>query len=150
MGPSKTSNGKFEMDMLDWEIVELLQKNEKLTFAQLALKLGLSHANVVDRIKRLGALILNYWKEREGQSADFAITAFIRLRLPNDKVKRRISRAPEVRECYQIGEPRVFQIKIMVRDSEHLRRSVETLKTAGDALTLIVLWPMVVPKLTAG
>ena len=120
--------------MVDWEIVELLQRDGRVSIAQLARKLRMAPPSVAERIKRLekGGVILGYRAEIEPRALGLGIIAFVRVRIhpPSyDDFLRFVAESPEVRECFQIGEPNSFQVKVTVRDVEHLR--VFTLKLAG-------------------
>ena len=41
------------LDNLDWQILNLLQQNAKLTFAEIGKKLDVAHSTVYDRIQRM-------------------------------------------------------------------------------------------------
>lgn len=132
-----------EIDMFDWEIVELLRQDGRISMAQLARKLRMSHPSVADRIGRLEtAVIVGYRAEIDVVALGFLITAIVRvhLRKPDyDEFVRLVSEAPEVRKCLQVAEPSAFQLKVTMRDIEHLRRFAIMLNGFGGTATSIVL-----------
>src|SRR6266576_4001632 len=134
----------LEIDTVDWEIIELLQRDGRTSTAHLSRKLRMSPPSVADRIKRLeeAGVIAGYRAEVNVQALGLYITAFVRLclRAPNyDEFIRVLSETPEVRECCQISEANIFQVKIITRDIDHLRDLMVKLTAFGDTVTSIVL-----------
>jgi Lrp/AsnC family transcriptional regulator, leucine-responsive regulatory protein len=140
----KSMDDSCEMDMVDWEIVELLQQDGRASVAQLARHLRMSPPSVAERIKSLerAGVIIGYQAEIDVQALGLAVTAFIRVHLQPanyDEFLRSMSAVPEVRECVQIAEPNCVQLKVTVRDIEHLRRIALKLNGFGNTATAIVL-----------
>jgi Lrp/AsnC family transcriptional regulator, leucine-responsive regulatory protein len=137
--------------MIDWEIVELLQRDGRVSIAQVGRKLRMAPPSVADRIKRLerAGVITGYRADIDPQALGLVITAFIRVHIcPTiyDEFVRLIAGAPEVRECFQIGEPNSFQVKATVRDIKHLLRFALKLNGLGETVTSIVLSNPLKPK----
>jgi Lrp/AsnC family transcriptional regulator, leucine-responsive regulatory protein len=134
----------FEMDMVDWEIVELLQRDGRVSIAQIGRKLRMAPPSVADRIRRLekAGVILGYRADIDAQALGLVITAFIRIHIhptSYDEFFCAVSNAPEVRECFQVAEPNLFQVKVTARDLKHLLRFALKLNGFGDTVTSIVL-----------
>ena len=127
------------MDMADWDIIELLQKQSGMSLAQISRRLGLSPPSIADRIKRLAEGLLDPGPISDPQGPNSGVSAFLRLRVREPKLLKRLSKTPEVQECHRIGEPNVVQLKITASNLEHLRRCVNKLKTFGDERTAIVI-----------
>ena len=132
-------NGSFKMDMLDWDIIELLQKESGMSLAQISRRLGLPQPSIADRINRLAEGLMDWGPISDSQAPNSGVSAFLRLGVREPKLLKRLSKTPEVRECHRIGEPNVFQLKIIASNLAHLRRWVDKLKTFGDGLTAIVI-----------
>jgi DNA-binding Lrp family transcriptional regulator len=49
----KIKNQSVILDNLDWQILNLLQQNAKLTFAEIGKNLDVAHSTVYDRIQRM-------------------------------------------------------------------------------------------------
>lgn len=133
-----------ELDMIDWEVVELLQRDGRVSIAQVARKLRMAPPSVADRIKRLekAGVIVAYRADIDPQALGLVITALIRVRIcPSryDEFLRLVSEAPEVRECLQVAEPNSFQVRVTVRDLKHLLRFDLKLNGFGETSTSIVL-----------
>jgi Lrp/AsnC family leucine-responsive transcriptional regulator len=138
--------------MVDWEILELLQRNGRVSIAQLARTLRMSAPSVAERIKRLenAGIIIGYRAEIDPQAVGLAITAFVRvnIRPPSyEEFLGLLAEANEVRECSQVAEPNSFQVKVTVRNIEHLRQFTLKLNGFGDTLTSIVLSNPMRPKI---
>jgi Lrp/AsnC family leucine-responsive transcriptional regulator len=134
----------FEMDSVDWEIIELLQRDGRMSIAHVARELRMSPPSVAGRIKRLekASVIVGYHADVDAKALGFPIIAFVRLHLhkpDHEEFVRLISEAPEVRECFQVAEPNAFQVKVTVRDIEHLRRVTLELNGFGNTVTSLVL-----------
>jgi Lrp/AsnC family transcriptional regulator, leucine-responsive regulatory protein len=130
--------------MVDWEIVELLQRDGRVSIAQIGRRLRMAPPSVADRIKRLekAGVIIGYRAEIDAHALGLAITAFIRIHIcptSYDELLRVVSTAPEVRECLQVAEPNFFQIKVTVRDIKDLFRFALKLNGLGETATSIVL-----------
>jgi len=134
----------LELDIVDWEVVELLQRDGRVSIAQVARKLRMAPPSVADRIKRLekAGVIIGYRADIDPQALGLVIMAFIRVRIrpPSyDEFLRAVSEAPEVRECFQVAEPNSFQVRVTVRDLKHLLRLAVKLNGFGETVTSIVL-----------
>ena len=132
-------NSSFKMDMADWDIIELLQKESGMSLAQISRRLGLPPPSIADRINRLAEGLMDWGPISDSQAPNSGVSAFLRLGVREPKLLKRLSKTPEVRECHRIGEPNVFQLKIIASNLAHLRRWVDKLKTFGDGLTAIVI-----------
>jgi Lrp/AsnC family leucine-responsive transcriptional regulator len=104
----------------------------------------MSPPSVAERIKRLerAGIIVGYRAEISMEALGLPITALVRLHLRNpdsDEFVRLISDAPEVLECVQVAEPKVFQVRASLRDVNHLRRFTSVLNGFGDTVTSLVL-----------
>ena len=138
--------------MVDWEIVELLQGDGRVSIAQVARKLRMAPPSVADRIKRLenAGVITGYRADINPRALGLMVTAFIRVHIQPptyDEFVRLVSGAPEVRECFQIAEPNSFQVKATVQDIEHLLRFALKLNGLGETVTSIVLSNPLKPKI---
>ena len=49
----KVKNGKLLLDDLDIEILRLLRENAKLTYTEIARRLGVAHSTIYERIRKL-------------------------------------------------------------------------------------------------
>ena len=138
--------------MIDWEVLELLQRDGRVSIAQVARKLRMAPPSVADRITRLekAGVIIGYRADIDPQAIGLVIMAFIRVRIrpPSyDEFLRVVSEAPEVRECFQVAEPNSFQARVTVRDLTHLLRFAQKLNGFGETFTSIVLSNPLKPKI---
>lgn len=112
------------LDSTDIQILNLLQKNAKLTIKELAEELNLTTSPVFERIKRLEkegiiegyVALLSHEKIGKGQ------VVFCNVQMPNytnENIKRfenLIREMPEVLECYHLAGSVDYQLKVYVKD----------------------------------
>src|SRR5207249_6930133 len=89
------------------EILKLLQKNPRMSIAELARKIGMSNPAAKERVRRLekSGVIAGYRLFFFTQKTAYEITAFVRIRpLPGrlPKIAALAQHIPEVVECHRI------------------------------------------------
>ena len=120
------------IDNTDKKILQLLQKNGKLTHKELAQQLNLSITPIYERVKRLEltgyiekyVAIVN--KHKVGKS----LMVFCNVSLKDhskDALKNfqeEVSQRKEIMECYVIGVMLDFLLKIVVKDMDHYNQFI--------------------------
>jgi Lrp/AsnC family leucine-responsive transcriptional regulator len=135
-------NGK--LDGVDWKLLQALQENARLSFAELGRRIGLSPPAVAERVRKLedAGIITAYRAEIEPQAIGLPITAFVRLSTPPDRYPRVIELAqqlPEILECHHIAGGDAFVFKVAVVSVVQLEAVIGQLSTYGQTTTSIVL-----------
>ncbi|MDE3124072.1 MAG: Lrp/AsnC family transcriptional regulator [Bacteroidota bacterium] len=114
------------LDKTDWEILQLLESNARLTIKEIADKVHLSTSPVHDRIKKLEQLgvieqyvtLLNAAKVNKG----LWVICYVSLKQHNKsaglKFIKAIQAMEEVKECYNISGEFDFMLKVAVKDME--------------------------------
>jgi Lrp/AsnC family transcriptional regulator, leucine-responsive regulatory protein len=131
-------------DEIDWKILELLQKNSRLSFAQIGREIGLSASAVADRIERLEdvGVIKGYSVLIDPKKIGLSISAFISISLSNTNYKpfvNSLSNFPEMVQCSRVTGKDCLIMKFHLKDSSHLEKLIDKLAVHGNPSTLIVL-----------
>ena len=124
----KTDNFSVKnLDIIDFELLRMLQKDAKLTIKEIAIRVNLSPTPVYERIKRLEkkGLIEKYIAIVNAEKAGKNLTVFCNIILKEhtkeivNKFVRDIVSLKEVVECYNISGDYDFLLKIVTKDMKH-------------------------------
>ena len=115
-----------KIDRIDRQILELLQKNSRMTAQEIGEKVGLSSSPVLRRIRMLedAHLIRGYVALVDQKLVGFPVSVFVSIRLERQQedVLKRFSRAvadwPEVLECYLMTGRHDFLLRVIVDSLE--------------------------------
>jgi Lrp/AsnC family leucine-responsive transcriptional regulator len=137
------------MDATDRKILEIVQGNGALTYAEIGAYVGLAASSVNDRLKRLRAegALRRMTADVDPAALDLKLLAFI-LVVVEDGVaetefRARMLAAPEVLECHHVTGEFSYMLKLRLRDTAQLERFLmDTLKAGkgvGRTQTVIAL-----------
>jgi Lrp/AsnC family leucine-responsive transcriptional regulator len=146
MATEQRQNGRpavdVELDQVNAQLLEHLQRDARVTMAELGRRVGLSAPAVADRVARLeeGGAITGYRAEVDPRALGYALTAIIRIRpAPRElnKVAELAQRTPEVVECNRVTGEDCFFMKVHLRDVTHLEEVIDTFIPYGVTTTSI-------------
>jgi Lrp/AsnC family leucine-responsive transcriptional regulator len=142
MDPS-LRNGKL-LDQIGWKLLHELQRNGRLSYAELGRRVGLTTPAVVERVRRMeeAGIIIGYHADIDPLKVGMPITAFIRMSVVGDvfnKITALVKTLPEVVECHRGTGADSFIMKVHVRSVEHLESLIDRLTPCGTTSTSIVL-----------
>jgi len=135
-----------ELDAIAWKIVEALQRNARVTFAELGRKVGLSTPAVAERVHRLeeAGVITGYHASIDGSRLGVPIRILMRLTIPGGDLQ--ISRTvtairdlAEIRRCHRITGSESFLIEADVVSIRHMEALIDRLSALGATSTSTVL-----------
>lgn len=115
------------LDRFDQRILELLQKDGRLTNQELADKIGLSPSPCLRRVRALEdqGIIAGYRALVDAKKLGLTLTALIHISMDRHTPERfanfenKVSVLPEVLECLLItGQDADYQLKVIVRDMD--------------------------------
>ncbi len=114
----------LRLDIIDRKILEILQKDAKITNAQLAKEIGLSPAPTLERVKKLeqSGLIKSYHATLDKEKLGLGVNIFILVSLSSHKMNQikafvdKINTIKEVVECHHITGQGDFLLKVLVKD----------------------------------
>jgi Lrp/AsnC family transcriptional regulator, leucine-responsive regulatory protein len=131
------------LDEVNRRLLAQLQREARLSLAELARRVGLSAPAVAERLQRLegAGVIAGYRAEVDPRALGYALTAVLRVRpAPRQlqKVAQLARETPEVVECHRITGEDCFFLKLHLRDVEHLEEVIDRFITFGQTTTSIV------------
>src|SRR5947209_10249357 len=99
---------QVSLDAVDWHLLELLQADARLTFAELGRRVSLSPPAVAERVRRLedAGVVRGYHAELNLASLGLAMQAMVRITTSNSgectSYGRRLEDIPEVLEAQRV------------------------------------------------
>ncbi|HSK40736.1 MAG TPA: Lrp/AsnC family transcriptional regulator [Arenibaculum sp.] len=137
-------DGSERPDSVDWLLLEHLQDDARLSFAELGRRLGLSPPAVAERLRRLeqSGLVTGYGARVDRARAGYPLSAFVRLRTShgNDAAVEEWARSrPEVVECHQVTGEESYLLRLCASSVRHLDALLSHLGTFGPTTSTLVL-----------
>ncbi len=123
-----------ELDDLDLQLLEALQRNARSTFAELGSVVGLKPPAVHDRVKRLESkgYVRGYAAQLDSKLLGLELVAFVSCyTTPDcsyDGFIQRLSQLSEVLEVHSVAGEESFVLKVMTRSTAHLDELLSILK----------------------
>jgi Lrp/AsnC family leucine-responsive transcriptional regulator len=113
-----------QLDAIDRKILTLLQKDGRLSIADIAEKVGLSSSPCLRRIRFLeqAGVIARYVAVLDQQAVGLPVSVFVSIKLEKQREEsleqfaKAIARWPEVLECYLMTGPRDYLLRVVVGD----------------------------------
>ncbi|AFL88578.1 transcriptional regulator [Terriglobus roseus DSM 18391] len=132
------------LDAIDHALIEELQDNARISFAELARRVHLSKPAVMERVRRLetSGVILRYRTEIDPAKLGLAVRAFVKITVAGDRLSNfaRLARSiPEVVECHRVTGNESFLVQVVVRDMNHLETVIDALMPYVATNTSMVL-----------
>lgn len=130
-------------DVIARQILEELQKNGRISYRDLADKVGLSAPAITERVRRLerDGIITGYHAAVDPAALGFPMLAIIRVRSAGAKSKlidELADEMDEVVECHRVTGSESHVLRVRLRDVEHLGELVERFWEYGETITNIV------------
>ncbi len=137
---------EMELDAISWRLVESLQHNARLSFAELGRKVGLSTPAVAERIHRLedAGVIMGYHAAVSVAKLGAPIRVLVRLTIPGGDLQisrtvAAIKELPEISRCHRITGDESFVIEANVASVAHLEALIDKLSVYGATSTSTIL-----------
>lgn len=135
------------LDELDHSILEHLQANARISFAELGRTVGLTPPAVAQRVHKMEreGLVLGYNVQLDYAKLGYNMTALITVKLALGNMpafKKALSEIKEVLECYRVTGEDCMILKVMLKDNAHLIDVVDRLVALGNTKTSIILTNM--------
>lgn len=144
------------LDRIGWHILQQLQENARIPFAELGRRVGLSTPAVAERVRNMedAGIIRGYRAEVDPKACGYNISAFIRVNVAGDKLQHFVELArtcPEVLECHRVTGSESFILKMAVTDMDHLESAIDSLMpyvatTTSMILSSAIVWGPVRPR----
>jgi Lrp/AsnC family leucine-responsive transcriptional regulator len=139
------------LDATNLRLLEELQRDARISQAELGRRVGLSAPAVAERLSRLerDGTITGYHADVDPRALGFALAAIIRMRpAPRQipKVAEIAQATPEVVECHRVTGEDCFYMKVNVRSVEHLEEVIDRFTPYGQTTTSIIQSSPVEPR----
>jgi Lrp/AsnC family leucine-responsive transcriptional regulator len=135
-----------ELDRIAWKIIEELQQDARLSWAELGRRVGLTTPAVAERVHRLEKLgvIRGFHADINLERLGLPIMVFVRLSMagPDSFVRafqHQVKTWEEVLECHRVTGSDSFIVKGRVVSVEHLEYFLDKLGHFGTTSTATVL-----------
>jgi Lrp/AsnC family leucine-responsive transcriptional regulator len=143
MPSNQRGNGPNSLDGTNRRLLLELQRDARLSIAELGRRVGLSPPAVAERIQRLeqDGVIQGYRAELNPRALGYSLGAILRVRpAPRElmKVAELARDTPEVVECHRVTGDDCFFMKLHVRDVEHLEAVIDRFVAYGQTTTSIM------------
>jgi len=142
----KTSPNTVELDAIAWKILENLQSQARMSFAELGRKVGLSTPAVAERVHRLeeAGFITGYHAAVNLAKLGAPIHVVMRLTIPGGDLQigrtvSAIKELPEIARCHRITGDESFVIEAHLVSVRHLEALIDKLSAFGATATSTVL-----------
>ncbi|MCH0560652.1 Lrp/AsnC family transcriptional regulator [Streptomyces sp. MUM 16J] len=134
---------EFSPDAIDWRILNVLQREGRASFADLARTVSMSASAVTERVRRLeeSGVICGYGAVVDPGKVGLPIMAFVRLRYPNGNYKPfhdMVEAMPEILEAHHVTGDDCFIIKVAARSMRHLEELSGRIGGLGSVTTSVV------------
>ncbi|MEU9113591.1 Lrp/AsnC family transcriptional regulator [Streptomyces sp. NPDC048483] len=133
----------YSPDATDWRILDVLQRNGRAGYAELARAVNMSASAVTERVRRLeeAGVISGYAAVIEPERLGLSVLAFVRLRYPNGNYKPfhdLLETTPEILEAHHVTGDDCFVIKVAARSMKHLEEVSGRIGALGAVTTSVV------------
>ncbi|MFD7661192.1 Lrp/AsnC family transcriptional regulator [Streptomyces sp. NPDC059788] len=130
-------------DATDWRILDVLQRNGRAGYAELARAVNMSASAVTERVRRLeeAGVISGYAAVVEPAGIGLSVLAFVRLRYPNGNDKPfhdLLDTTPEILEAHHVTGDDCFVLKVAARSMKHLEEVSGRVQALGPVTTSVV------------
>ncbi|MBA3350032.1 MAG: Lrp/AsnC family transcriptional regulator [Actinobacteria bacterium] len=128
------------MDATDRRIIGLLQRDARLTYAEVGAAVGLAASSVHDRVRKLekAGVIRGYRAEVQLDRVGWPITAFVSLALrassPTD-IPGRVAEFPLVESCYSVAGERSYVLVVRAPSTRALEELLDALRGKLEVVT---------------
>ena len=134
------------LDAIGWKILEELQNNARISFAELGRRVGLSTPAVTERVRRMeeANIIVGYHATIDPAKAGYPIVVYMRLSIAGgDNMVRTatvaMKKLPEIMECHRVTGTDSFILRAELVSIGHLESLIDHLTPFGMTSTSTVL-----------
>jgi Lrp/AsnC family transcriptional regulator, leucine-responsive regulatory protein len=133
-----------DLDDKDWIIIQLVQSDARVSFAEIGRRAGLSPPAAAERLRHLedAGVIRGYHAKINPDRLGLGMSAIIEMRINRAEYQRfqkAIQKLAWILECYHIAGRSSFYLKVAVPDAAGLELLIGHLSQFGDTATSMVL-----------
>ena len=132
------------MDNVDWQIIDELQGDARLSFSELSRRVHLSTPAVAERVRRLerSGLIRGYRADIDPVAAGWAVHAFVRLSCYGPTCILRdptVVEWPEILELHRVTGDDCSLIRVVAQSMQDFEHLIDRLSKYGTPSSTLVL-----------
>ncbi len=134
-----------QLDPVGRKILDELQHNARIPYAELGRRVGLSTPAVMERVRRLEetGIIAGYRAHLNAEAIGYPVQAFIALHNVDATILSRIARLtrtiPELLECHRVTGNSSYILKVVAASVSDLERIIDKLSPLAATSTSLVL-----------
>ena len=137
------SKSERDLDSIDWRILRELQTDARLSFNELARRIGLSSPAVAERVRRMedAGVIAGYHAHIDPGKVGLPVTAIVQLRCGPGRCLLKTASPddfPELLELVKVSGPHCSVLKVVACSIAHLEALFERIGQHGPLLTSMV------------
>lgn len=137
------SRAERPLDALDWRLLRELQADARLSYNELARRVGLSSPTVAERVRRLeeAGVIAGYRAEVDPAKVGLPVMALVHLRCRPGRCLLRTRRAadyPEIIEVLKVSGAHCTVLKVVAASHAHMETVIDRLNEHGEVQTSVV------------
>ncbi|MDX6751022.1 Lrp/AsnC ligand binding domain-containing protein [Geminicoccaceae bacterium 1502E] len=141
----------IKLDSIDLKILRELQADGRMSFTELAPRVGLTTSPCLERVRRLeqAGVIRGYRADLDPHQLEGSLLVFVELSLTYTspdifaEFKRAIGKVPQIMECHLVSGDFDYLIKARIADMNEYRellgQIVEKLPGVRNSKTLVVM-----------
>ncbi len=133
-----------ELDDIDWQLLDLLRENARMSFTELSRHVHLSLPAVAERVRKLEeqGVLQGYHIALSAERLDYTVHAFLHVTSTHDNCSRVVALAqalPEVREAYRVTGGAAYLVGVYAYSVAHLETLIDQFLAVGDVTTSLIL-----------
>ena len=131
------------LDLIDWVIIEQLQREARVSLSELGRRVKLSPSAVTERVRNQESLGVNtgYHAKVDLAKVGYPVLAVVRLKYPGNHhqpLRRLLAERREILECLRTTGDDCYTLKVAATSMEHLETLVDELAGFGSTTTSVV------------
>ncbi len=132
------------VDDIDRQLLDILNDNSRLSFADLGRKINLSPSAVRERVQKLEEfeVIQKYSIQVDNKKLGNDLEAFILLKVFPGQLKhilKKINNFPEIKEAHRVTGSQNIHLKVVVQNQVKLQGLLDELMNFSDTNTFLIL-----------
>jgi len=129
------------LDRRDLDILGMLQRDGRATYAEIAKHVGLSPSSVHQRVRKLeqSGIIRGYRAVLNLEEVGLFVTALVSItpldpKQPDD-LPDRVMELPEVEDCFSVAGDENYVLKVRTKTTEHLEELLRRIREKAGVQT---------------